>query len=114
MPHLEEIRGGPRPAAAPWPAQDTTPGYPPAWCYPLPPAWYAPPPAKEPPALEVPPQKLVYSVDEAAQALGVSRSTVYNLIHQADFPALKVRNRQLISRELLAEWVRKRAGGEKE
>ena len=50
------------------------------------------------------------AVDEAAQVLGVSRCTVYKLIHRADFPALKVGNRQLISREGLAEWVRKQAG----
>lgn len=56
-------------------------------------------------------QKLAYSVDEAAQVLGVSRGTIYSLIHRADFPALKVGNRQLISREGLAEWVRKQAGG---
>lgn len=110
MPQLEEIRGGPRPAAAPWPAQEPQPGYPPAWYYPPPPAWYAPPPVEEPPAPDGPPQKLAYSVDEAAQVLGVSRGTIYNLIHRADFPALKVGNRQLISREGLAEWVRKQAG----
>jgi len=66
---------------------------------------------EEPPAQEGRLQKLAYSVDEAAQVLGVSRSTIYNLIHRADFPALKVGNRQLISREGLAAWVRKQAGG---
>lgn len=112
MPQLEEIRGGPRPAAIPWPAQEAPPGYPPAWYYPPPPAWYAPPPVEEPPAPEGRLQKLAYSVDEAAQVLGVSRCTVYKLIHRADFPALKVGNRQLISREGLSEWVRKQAGGQ--
>lgn len=111
MPQLEEIRGGPHPAVTPWPAQESTPGYPPAWYYPPPPAWYAPPPVEEPSAQGATMQKLAYSVDEAAQVLGVSRSTIYNLIHRADFPALKVGNRQLISREGLAEWVRKQAGG---
>ena len=110
MPPLEEIRSGPRPAATPWPAQETPPGYPPAWYYPPPPVWYAPPQVEEPPAPEDRLQKLAYSVDEAAQVLGVSRGTIYNLIHRADFPALKVGNRQLISREGLAEWVRKQAG----
>lgn len=110
MPQLEEIRGGPRSAAAPFPAQEPPLGYPPGWYYSPPPAWYTPPPAGEPPAPDGPPQKLAYSVDEAAQVLGVSRSTIYTLIHRADFPALKVGNRQLISREGLAEWVRKQAG----
>lgn len=110
MPQLEEIRGGLRSAVAPFPAQEPPLGYPPGWYYSPPPAWYTPPPAGEPPAPDGPPQKLAYSVDEAAQVLGVSRSTIYTLIHRADFPALKVGNRQLISREGLAEWVRKQAG----
>ena len=102
MPQLEEIRDGPRPAAVPWPTQEATPDYPPAWYYP-PPVLPAHPDGSLP--------KLAYSVDETAQVLGVSRCTVYKLIHRADFPALKVGGRQLISREGLAEWVRKQAGG---
>ena len=116
MPQLEEIKGGLSPSAAPRPepwqqsAQEAPPGYPPAWYYPPPPAWYAPPPVEEPPAPDGPLPKLAYSVDEAAQVLGVSHCTMYKLIHRADFPALKVGHRQLISAELLAEWVRKHAG----
>lgn len=116
MPQLEEIKGGLSPSAAPRPepwqqsAQEAPPGYPPAWYYPPPPAWYAPPPVEEPPAPDGPLPKLAYSVDEAAQVLGVSHCTMYKLIHRADFPALKVGHRQLISAELLAEWVRKQAG----
>ena len=59
-------------------------------------------------------EKLVYSVTEAAQALGVSRRTMYEVIHQEGFPTLKVGGRRLISRELLAEWVKAQAGGHKE
>ena len=58
--------------------------------------------------------ELTYSVTEAAQALGVSRHTMYNLIHQEGFPTLTVGGRRLISRELLADWVRAQAGGQKE
>ena len=54
--------------------------------------------------------ELTYSVTEAAQALGVSRRTMYDLINREDFPTLKVGGRRLISRELLAEWVRTKAG----
>lgn len=53
--------------------------------------------------------KLVYSVSEAAEALGVSRATMYALIHREGFPTLKVGGRRLISCELLAEWVRREA-----
>lgn len=51
--------------------------------------------------------ELVYNVSEAAEALGISRRSMYALINQADFPAsLKIGGRRLISRELLAEWVK--------
>ncbi len=34
--------------------------------------------------------ELVYNVTEAAQALGISRRTMYELMHREDFPTLKV------------------------
>lgn len=58
--------------------------------------------------------ELTYSVTEAARALGVSRHTMYNLIHSEGFPTLYVGGRRLISRELLKEWVRAQASGQKE
>ena len=58
--------------------------------------------------------ELTYSVTEAAEALGISRRSMYNLLHQEGFPTLMVGGRRLISRELLAEWVREQAGGQKE
>ncbi len=54
--------------------------------------------------------ELVYNVTEAAQALGISRRTMYELMHREDFPpALKIGRRRLISKELLAEWVKAQA-----
>lgn len=58
--------------------------------------------------------ELTYSVTEAAEALGISRQSMYNLIHQEGFPTLFVGGRRLISKELLREWVRTQAGGQKE
>lgn len=56
------------------------------------------------------PGSLVYNVTEAAEALGISTRSMYELMNQAGFPAsLRVGNRRLISRELLAEWVRAQA-----
>ena len=52
---------------------------------------------------------LTYTVKEAAEAIGVSRTSMYNLIHAEVFPTLKVRGRRLISKELLAQWVRDQA-----
>lgn len=47
------------------------------------------------------------SVNEAAQLLGVSKPTVYQLIRRADFPAFKVGARTLVSLEGLRCWVDK-------
>ena len=55
--------------------------------------------------------KLALSVTEAATILGVSRPTVYTLIHREDFPVFKIGNRTLISRAGLAAWIEKQTGG---
>lgn len=55
-------------------------------------------------------EKLTYSVTEAAEVLGVSRPTMYELIRREGFPSLKVGRRVLISRQRLAEWVDQQAG----
>lgn len=60
-------------------------------------------------------EKLALSVTEAAEALGISRRSMYELLNREDFPAaLKIGRRRLISRELLAEWIRTQAEGQKE
>ncbi len=56
--------------------------------------------------------RVTLSVTEAAAALGVSRPTVYTLLHKRGFPAFKVGGRTLISAEGLREWVASQAGGE--
>lgn len=56
--------------------------------------------------------ELTYNVTEAAAALGISRRSMYDLMHREDFPTLKIGSRRLISRELLAEWVKAQAGGQ--
>ena len=55
-------------------------------------------------------EKLAISVSEAAAMLGVSRPTVYELIHRSDFPSFHIGRRTLISRERLAEWVKNQSG----
>lgn len=59
-------------------------------------------------------EPLTYTVTECAAVLNVSRRTVYELIHKEGFPTLKIGGRRLISRELLAAWVREQAGEQKE
>lgn len=52
-------------------------------------------------------ESLTMSVQEAAQHLGICTKTVYTLTHRQDFPTIKIGRRTRISREGLAEWVRK-------
>ena len=50
-------------------------------------------------------EKIALNVSEAAEALGVSRPVLYQLIHRDDFPALKIGKRTLIPRAALEEWI---------
>jgi excisionase family DNA binding protein len=42
--------------------------------------------------------KLAYTVEEAGRAIGVSRSTVFDMIRTGELPAKKLRGRTLITR----------------
>lgn len=61
--------------------------------------------------------RAAYSVKEAAQALGMSHQTIYNLIHADDFPAVKIGGRTLVPVAALDDWLEskmrsgKRPGG---
>lgn len=52
-------------------------------------------------------EPLAYSVDEAAQVLGVSKPTLYKYVHREDFPSFKLGNRTLVSVSGLREWIAK-------
>ena len=56
--------------------------------------------------------KLAYSTAEAAEVLGVSRPVIYTLMRRADFPAVKIGTRTLISEEGLRAWVQAQASKE--
>ena len=48
-----------------------------------------------------------------AQVLGISPSSGYELLHQQDFPALKIGNRIVVPKEKFIQWVEQNtAGGE--
>lgn len=59
-------------------------------------------------------ERVAYSVTEAAAALGVGRSTMYNYINRADFPAFRLGGRTYVDAAGLREWsarmARERAG----
>ena len=46
-----------------------------------------------------------------AQVLGISPSSGYELLHQQDFPTLKIGNRIVIPKEEFIQWVKRNTGG---
>ena len=59
--------------------------------------------------IPIKPQKLTYSVTEAAEALGVSKSTMYEFIKIQGFPVIAIGNRRLIPIKGLERWVEEQA-----
>lgn len=51
------------------------------------------------------PQKKVYSVPEAAEVLGISRSRMYELVKTDGFPVLNIGRRILIPIKALDCWL---------
>ncbi len=48
---------------------------------------------------------LFLNVEMVARVLGVSSSSGYELMHEADFPVLKVGNRLLVPKEKFIRWI---------
>ena len=46
-----------------------------------------------------------------AKVLGVSPSSGYELMHETDFPVLKVGNRMVVPKEKFVEWVERHTTG---
>jgi len=55
-------------------------------------------------------EPLAVGTTEAARLLGVSRPTLYTLLHQEGFPAFRVGTRVLISVDGLRDWIARQAG----
>lgn len=53
----------------------------------------------------VKPEKLTYTVVEAAAALGVSKTVMYQLIRIDGFPVIAVGNKRLIPIESFKRWI---------
>jgi excisionase family DNA binding protein len=56
-------------------------------------------------------EALVYTVDQAAKALGVSRAKLYEMLHMPDFPVVEVGHRKLIPRKQLEQWLDQQCKG---
>lgn len=48
---------------------------------------------------------LFLNAEMLAKVLGVATSTAYELMHEKDFPALKIGSRLLVSKEKFRLWV---------
>lgn len=56
---------------------------------------------------------LFLNVSTVAKVLGVSPSSGYELMHEADFPVLKVGSRMVVPKEKFVEWVERHTGGQR-
>ena len=54
---------------------------------------------------------LFLNADMVAKALGVSPSSGYELMHEKDFPTLKIGSRIVVPKESFIRWVEQNAGG---
>ena len=46
-----------------------------------------------------------------AQVLGVSPSTAYELMHEPNFPVLRIGNRMVVPKEKFIQWVEQNTAG---
>ena len=53
----------------------------------------------------------VYKNYDEARVLGVSPSSGYELMHEPDFPVLRVGSRMLVPKGKSIQWVEEHAGG---
>ena len=47
-----------------------------------------------------------------AKVLGVSPSSVYELMHELGFPVLHIGNRMVVPKEQFIQWVKEHTGGD--
>lgn len=50
-------------------------------------------------------EKMVYSIQEVAELLGISRSYAYELVRNGTIPALVLGKKRLVPKEKFTEWV---------
>lgn len=52
-------------------------------------------------------EKLTYSIPEAAETLGISKSYAYELVKQGRLPVLEIGRRKVVPKDFLEEWIQK-------
>ena len=54
---------------------------------------------------------LFLNSETVAKTLGVSPSSAYELMHEPDFPVLRIGNRMVVPKEQFIRWVTEHTGG---
>ncbi len=54
---------------------------------------------------------LFLNAEMVAKVLGISISSAYELMHEANFPALRVGSRIVVPKEKFCQWVESQTGG---
>ena len=54
---------------------------------------------------------LFLNAASVAKVLGIAPSSAYELMHEKDFPALRIGNRIVVPKETFIQWVEQHTGG---
>ena len=54
---------------------------------------------------------LFLNAEMVAKVLGIAPSSSYELLHEPDFPSLRIGNRIVVPKEKFIQWVEARTGG---
>ena len=54
---------------------------------------------------------LFLNAETVAKTLGIAPSSAYELMHEPDFPVLKIGNRMVVPREKFIQWVEQHTQG---
>lgn len=58
-------------------------------------------------------QRIMYTVKEISEALGMGTNQTYALVKSKGFPSIKIGQQYFIPKDLFEEWIRKSAKGDK-
>lgn len=56
---------------------------------------------------------LFLNAEIISKLLGIAVSSAYELMHEKDFPVLKIGNRMVVPKEKFKQWVEENTGGDK-
>jgi predicted DNA-binding transcriptional regulator AlpA len=54
---------------------------------------------------------LMLNVEMIKNVLGISLTSAYELMHEKDFPSIKIGNRLIVPKYKFREWIDKKSGG---